>query len=93
MYTLQIEHGIKDFGMWKAAFDRDPVNRTAAGVLAHRISRPVDDAHYVVVELDLPSLEQAEALLAKLQQQVWSSPVAAPALHGAPQTRIVESAG
>ncbi len=23
MFTLQIEHGIKDFGMWKAAFDRD----------------------------------------------------------------------
>ena len=22
MYTLQIEHAIKDFGMWKAAFDR-----------------------------------------------------------------------
>ena len=31
MYTLQIEHGIKDFGMWKAAFDRDPVNRAAVG--------------------------------------------------------------
>lgn len=92
MYTLQIEHGIKDFGMWKAAFDRDPVNRVASGVLAHRISRPVDDPHYVVVELDLASLEQAEALLAKLRAQVWSSPAAAPALHGAPQTRIVESA-
>ncbi len=93
MYTLQIEHGIKDFGMWKAAFDRDPVNRKASGVLAHRISRPVDDPHYVVVELDLASREQAEALLANLQQKVWNSPAAAPALHGAPRTRIVESAG
>ncbi len=93
MYTLQIEHGIKDFGMWKAAFDRDPVNRTASGVLAHRISRPVDDPHYVVVELDLASREQAEALLANLQQKVWNSPAAAPALDGAPRTRIVESAG
>ena len=43
MYTLQIEHGIKDFGLWKSAFDRDPVNRAASGVTAHRISRPVDD--------------------------------------------------
>ncbi len=93
MYTLQIEHGIKDFGMWKAAFDRDPVNRAASGVVAHRISRPVDDPHYVVVELDLASREQAEALLASLQQQVWNSPTVAPALQGAPRTRIVESAG
>jgi hypothetical protein len=62
-------------------------------VLAHRISRPVDDPHYVVVELDLASREQAEALLANLQQKVWSSATAAPALQGAPRTRIVESAG
>lgn len=93
MYTLRIEHGIKDFGMWKAAFDRDPVNRAASGVLAHRIGRPVDDPHYVVVELDFDSLDQAEALLANLRQNVWNSPAAAPALNGAPQTRIMESVG
>ena len=93
MYTLQIEHGIKDFSLWKSAFDRDPVNRAASGVTAHRISRPVDDPHYVVVELDLGTREQAEALLASLQQKVWNSPAAAPALQGAPKTRILESAG
>jgi len=93
MYTLQIEHGIKDFSLWKSAFDRDPVNRAASGVTAHRISRPVDDPHYVVVELDLGSREQAEALLASIQQKVWNSPAAAPALQGAPKTRILESAG
>ncbi len=92
MYTLQIEHGIKDFGMWKAAFDRDPVDRAASGVTAHRISRPVDDARYVVVELDFEQPGQAEAFLAKLQAKVWSSPDAAPALLGAPKTRILESA-
>jgi hypothetical protein len=92
MFTLQIEHGIKDFGLWKAAFDRDPVNRAASGVTAHRIGRPVDDPHYVVVELDLGSREQAEALLATLRQKVWNSPAAAPALQGAPTTRILETA-
>jgi hypothetical protein len=91
MFTLQIEHGIKDFGLWKAAFDRDPVNRAASGVTAHRIGRPVDDPHYVVVELDLGSREQAEALLATLRQKVWNSPAAAPALQGAPTTRILET--
>jgi hypothetical protein len=92
MYTLLIEHEIKDFGMWKAAFDRDPVNRAASGVTAHRISRPVDDPHYVVVELDFARRDQAEALLANLQANVWNSDTAAPALKGAPKTRILESA-
>lgn len=93
MYTLQIEHKIKDFDLWKTAFDRDPVNRTEAGVTAHRISRPVDDPQYVVVELDFGQRVQAEALLAKLQERVWNSPAAAPALQGTPTTRILESAG
>lgn len=92
MYTLQIEHGIKDFGLWKAAFDRDPVNREASGVTAHRISRPVEDLHYVVVELDFERRDQAESLLATLQANVWTSPAAAPALQGAPKTRILEAA-
>ena len=89
MYTLQIEHEIKDFGMWMAAFDRDPVDRAASGVTAHRISRPVDDPLYVVVELDFEQRAQADALLAKLQAKVWNSPEAAPALRGAPKTRIL----
>lgn len=92
MYTLQIEHGIKDFGLWKSAFDRDPVNRAASGVTAHRISRPVDDPHYVVVELDFERRAQAEALLADLHANVWNSAAAAPALRGTPKTRILESA-
>ncbi|MDQ0821921.1 hypothetical protein QFZ79_004298 [Arthrobacter sp. V4I6] len=92
MYTLQIEHGIKDFDMWKAAFDRDPANRAASGVTAHRISRPVDDPRSVLVELDFGQPGQAEAFLAKLQATVWNSPEAAPALLGAPKTRILESA-
>lgn len=93
MFTLQIEHGIKDFGMWKTAFDRDPVNRAASGVVAHRIGRSVDDSRYVVVELDFNERGQAEQLLANLKDRVWNSPTASPALNGAPQTRILESEG
>jgi hypothetical protein len=92
MYTLQIEHEITDFDLWKSAFDRDPVNRAASGVTAHRISRPVDDPHYVVVELDFELRAQAEALLANLHANVWNSSAAAPALRGTPKTRILESA-
>jgi hypothetical protein len=52
----------------------------------------VDDSHYVVVELDFATLDQAQRLLGNLKAKVWNSPVAAPALAGAPQTRIMESA-
>jgi hypothetical protein len=93
MFTLQIEHSNKNFDMWKAAFDRDPVNRSASGVVSHRIGRPVDDARYVVVELDFNERGQAEQLLANLKDRVWNSPAASPALNGAPQTRILESEG
>lgn len=91
MYTLQIEHSITDFPTWKSAFDRDPVGRAASGVLAHRIGRPVGDPHYVVVELDFADLDEAERLLSNLRENVWRSPANAPALAGAPRTRIVEA--
>jgi hypothetical protein len=93
MYTLHIEHGIKDFEMWKQAFDRDPLNRVASGVVGHRISRPVNDSHYILVELDFNELNQAEQLLSNLQAKVWNSTSASPALQGAPRTRILETAG
>jgi hypothetical protein len=93
MYTLHIEHGIRDFGLWKQAFDRDPLDRAASGVVRHRISRRVDDSHYVVVELDFANLNQAEEVLSNLQTKVWNSSAASPALHGAPQTRILETVG
>jgi hypothetical protein len=93
MYTLQIEHGIKDFAMWKEAFDRDPVNREASGVVSYRIYQPLDDSHYVVVELDFGEVGQAEQLLANLKSKVWNSASVAPALNGTPKTRILRSAG
>jgi len=92
MYTLQIEHIITDFQTWKTAFDRDPVNRAASGVLSHRIGQPLGDPHYIVVELDFADLDKAERLLSNLREHVWHSPANAPALAGAPRTRIIKSA-
>ncbi len=51
MHILRIEHQIKDFDSWKAAFDRDPIGRRQSGVRRHRILRPVDDANYVMLDL------------------------------------------
>ena len=90
MPSLQLEHAIKDFAMWKAAFDRDPIDRRALGVRRHRVFRPLDDPKYVVVELDFATTDEAHACEAALQR-LWSSREAAPALAGAPRVRIVET--
>jgi hypothetical protein len=89
MFTLHIEHPIRNFDIWKAAFERDPIGRERSGVRHHRIMQPIDDPNYVMIDLDFATVQEAEAVLAALRQ-VWQSPAAAPALGGSPQTRIVE---
>ena len=93
MTTLHIEHPVTDFGTWKAAFDRFAELRDRSGVRGHRILRPVDDARYVVVDLDFQTVVEAEKFLDFLRTTVWSSPENAPALAGTPQTKILEPAG
>jgi hypothetical protein len=90
MPTLQLEHAIKDFAMWKAAFDRDPIDRRGLGVRRHRVCRPLDDPNYIVVELEFDTTADAEACGAALRE-LWRSRNAAPALIGAPRVRIVEA--
>jgi hypothetical protein len=89
MATLQIEHAISDFDVWKKAFDADPVRREESGVRRYRVFRPLDDPLYVKLDLDFDSLSEAEAFRSALQD-LWGSGRAAPALAGKPQTRIVE---
>lgn len=60
-------------------------------MLRHRIQRPVDDAKYVVIDLDFEEVGQAARFLDFLQTKVWSSRETSPALVGTPHTRILES--
>lgn len=96
MYTLKIEHAIRDFETWQAAFDRDPIGRQQAGVKSYRVSRPTDDVHYVVIDLDFEQADQAASFLEALHK-VWGRADLSPGLardNGAagipPRTRIVE---
>ena len=91
MTTLHIEHAISDFERWLTAFERFADARAQAGVSAHRVQRPVDDSNYVVIDLDFDTVEDAQRFLGFLQTRVWSSPENAPALVGAPQTKILQS--
>jgi hypothetical protein len=93
MATLHIEHPVTDFGTWKAAFDRFAELRERSGVCGHRIQQLVDDAHYVVVDLDFETPGEAEKFLDFLRAKVWVSSENAPALAGTPQAKILQPAG
>ena len=91
MYLLQIGHRINDFDTWKEAFDRFSGLRQQSGMRRHRVLQPTDDPNYVIIDLEFDSPSEAEALLAALRRNVWSTREAAPALIGDPQTRVVEA--
>ena len=92
MSTLHIEHPITDFETWSAAFNRFADARRQAGVRSHRVQRPIDDAKYVLVDLDFDTTEAAEAFLSFLATTVWARPENSPGLAGTPQTRILTDA-
>ena len=88
MYMLRIEHPVPDFDGWKKAFDSDPVAREKSGVRRYQVLRPVDNANYVLIDLEFDTLSQAEALLAAMRG-VWSDVQGKIMMN--PQARIVEA--
>lgn len=92
MTTLHIEHAISDLSLWREAFSRFAAARRDAGVQAERVTQPLDDPHYVVIDLDFTSAPAAEAFLRFLRAQVWSSPQASPALAGEVRALVLEPA-
>ena len=90
MHLLQIEHPVSDFDIWKGAFDSFADFRQQSGVRRYRVLQLTDDPNYVIIELEFDSPSEAEAFLAALRRNVWSSREAAPALVDEQQTRIVE---
>ncbi|HMR20908.1 MAG TPA: hypothetical protein PKE46_02115 [Micropruina sp.] len=90
MTTLHIEHAVTDFATWKQAFDRFAGLRATAGVRRHVISRPVDDAAYVVIDLEFDDRRAAASFLDILRTRIWATPDSSPALVGAPLTRVLE---
>jgi len=93
VHVLQIEYPVPNYAAWKAAFDRDLLDREGSGVRRYRVLRPTDDPNYVLIDLEFDETERAEAYLAALQRQFYSSQDdASSAVGGGPQTRIVEVA-
>jgi hypothetical protein len=87
MYILRIEHPVVNFEGWKKAFDSDPVGREKMGVRRYRVLRPVDDAKYVMIDLEFDTANDAEALLAAMRV-VWGRVTGDIIMN--PRARIVE---
>ncbi len=90
MVILQVEHGVRAYEAWKAAFDSDPVGRQAGGVRSYRIMRATDDEGRVVIELEFDAVTAAEAFREKLRQ-MWATAGAELGLDN-PTARILEVA-
>jgi hypothetical protein len=90
MNTLHIEHAITDYTTWKAAFDRFAPARAEAGVRSHMVRRPVDDPHYICIDLDFDTAAAAQSFLDFLQSRIWSTAENSPALAGRPVTRVLQ---
>jgi hypothetical protein len=89
MVILHIEHPITDLDTWRQAFTRFAPAREQAGVLETHVYQPVDDDHYIVVNLRFESASAAENFKAFLIQNVWSSPQASPGLGDTPVARVL----
>ena len=87
MTTLHIEHAITDLDTWRAGFGRAAGLREQHGVRGYEVRQPVDDPAFVVIDLTFDDVPAAERFLVELHK-IWQS---APALVGAPQTKILES--
>lgn len=88
MYILRIEHAVADFDGWQKVFDSDPIGREKSGVRRYQVLRPIDDANYVMIDLEFDTLSQAEAVLASLLV-LWSRVEGTIMMN--PRTRIVEA--
>jgi hypothetical protein len=90
MATLRVELEVRDYELWRSAFDKDAGGRERSGVRRYRIFRPVDNEHEVMLDLDFDSTADAAAFLDILRTKVWPSPEKAPAKIGDPRTHILE---
>jgi len=73
MPILRIQHAVPNFDGWKRAFDNDPIDRKASGVLRYHIHRAIADPNFVMIDLEFDSVAQAERVLEKLRH-MWAGP-------------------
>ena len=73
MPLLRIEHEITDINAWLDSFRRFAPSRKAAGVIDEHLWQPVNDPHYVIIDLAFESRRAAVRFEVFLREQVWPS--------------------
>ena len=73
MPILRIQHAVPNFEGWKRAFDNDPMDRKGSGVRRYHVHRSLTDPNFVMIDLELDTLAEAERLLEKLRG-LWAGP-------------------
>jgi hypothetical protein len=59
-----VRHEVRDFEVWKRAFDGDAARRARAGVIGHAVNRAARNPNLVVVYLQAESLDTLRAFAA-----------------------------
>ena len=90
MVTLRVELKVRNYDLWRTAFERDSGGRRQAEMRGYRIYRPIDDHMCVMIEGDFDRASKAQTFLDIMRTTVWNDPEKAPAKIGAPKTHIVE---
>jgi hypothetical protein len=81
---------VRDYDLWRTAFDKDAGGRERSGTRRYRIFRSVDNDHEVMLDLDFDTADEAQGFLDILRTDVWPSPDKAPAKVGVPRARIID---
>jgi hypothetical protein len=87
MAILRIQHAVPNFENWKRAFDSDPMDRKKSGVRRYHVFRSVEDPNFVMIDLELDTVAEAERMLERLRQ-LWAGPGASVMRN--PEAWIVE---
>ncbi|WP_104046063.1 hypothetical protein [Arthrobacter sp. ZGTC412] len=90
MATLRIELQVRDYELWRSAFEKDAAGRERSGARGYRIFRPAEQDHEVMLDIDFDSVAEAGAFLDTLRTKVWPSPEKSPAKIGEAKTHILE---
>ncbi len=64
---LRLRYELDDYDAWRRVFDKDPLDRKGSGARSYRISRDIDNAAAVLVDLDFDTVEAAEAFRTRLR--------------------------
>lgn len=64
MPILVVQHRVRDYASWKPVFDEQEDVRRQHGATRHWVYRAPDDPNDIVVAVEFPGVEAAQAFLA-----------------------------